>query len=75
MSGTQREREREGEREVGEFSGAKVTKMGHEQKNDKTERERGLGRKTREETGKGNQMTALIFQRGGNIRHPRDLGD
>ena len=30
-----------------------------------TERARGLGRKTREETGKGNQMTALRFQTGG----------
>ena len=29
--------------------------MDHYQKNDKTERARGLGRKTREEIGKGNQ--------------------
>ena len=29
-----------------------------------TERVRGLGRKTREEIGKRNQMTALIFQTG-----------
>ena len=33
---------------------------------------RGESRKTIEETGKGNQMTALRFQTGGiNIRHPR----
>ena len=32
----------------------------------------GESRKTIEETGKGNQMTALRFQTGGiNIRHPR----
>ena len=37
-----------------------------------TERERRLGRKTRKETGKWNQMTALRFQRGGvNIRYPQ----
>ena len=34
------------------------------QTNIKTERSRGLGRKTREEIGKGNQMTALRFQTG-----------
>ena len=46
--------------------------MDPEQKNDKAERVRGLGRKAREEIGKGNQMTALRFQTGvGNIRHPR----
>ena len=33
--------------------------MDHQQKKDKTERATGLGRRTREETGKGNQMTAL----------------
>ena len=32
------------------------------QKNDKTERARGLDIKTRQEIGKGNQMTALRFQ-------------
>ena len=36
-----------------------------------TERARGLGREKIEETGKGNQMTALRFQIGGDIRHPR----
>ena len=42
--------------------------MDHYQKNDKTERARGLGGKKgekREEIGKGNQMTALRFQTGG----------
>ena len=40
-------------------------------KNDKTERAKGLGRKTRLEMGKaGNQITALKFQAGGDIRHP-----
>ena len=34
-------------------------------KTTKTERARGLGRKTREEIGKGNQMTTLRFQRTG----------
>ena len=33
-------------------------------KNDKPEGAGELGRKTREETGKGNQMTALRFQTG-----------
>ena len=33
--------------------------------NGKTERARGLGKKTREETGNGNQMTALRFPKGG----------
>ena len=41
------------------------------QKNDKTERARGLGRKTREELGKGNQMTALRFQTGPDTIRPR----
>ena len=41
--------------------------MDHEQKNDKAERARALGRTT-EERGKGNQMTALRFQTG--ERHP-----
>ena len=39
--------------------GETVRRMDHQQKNDKTEKARGLGRKTREEVGKGNQMTAL----------------
>ena len=39
--------------------------------NDKTERVTGLGRRTREEIAKWNQMTALKFQTGEDIRHPR----
>ena len=42
---------------------------GPQQKNDKTERARGHGRKTREQIGKGKQMTALRFQTG-SIIHP-----
>ena len=40
-------------------------------KEDKTERITGLGRKTREEIVKWNQITALIFQTGGDIRYTR----
>ena len=36
-----------------------------------TERARRVGRKTREEKVKWNQMTVLRFQMGGDIRHPR----
>ena len=43
------------------FSGKKVRRMEHQQKKDRTERARGLGR----ERGKRNQMTALWFQTGG----------
>ena len=39
--------------------------MDHQQKLDRTERTRELGRKMREEIGKGNQMMALRFQTGG----------
>ena len=41
------------------------------EKNDKTERVRGLGRKMREATEKRSQMTALRFETRGDIRHPR----
>ncbi|WP_419652544.1 hypothetical protein, partial [Thiolapillus sp.] len=45
---------------------------GQQAENDKTERVTGLGRRTREEIAKWNQMTALRFQTGGgDIRHPR----
>ena len=38
----------------------------------KKKKENGPGRKTREEIGKGNQMTALRFHtQGEDIRHPR----
>ena len=38
---------------------------------DKTERVIGLGSRTREEIVKWNQMSALRFQTGGDIRHPQ----
>ena len=38
---------------------------GQQAENDKTERVTGLGRRTREEIAKWNQMTALRFQTGG----------
>ena len=41
------------------------------EKKDKTERVTGLGRKTREEIVKWNQMTGLRFHKGGDIRQPR----
>ena len=51
-------------------------RKGQQAENDKTERVTGLGRKTREEIAKWNQMTAPRFQTGGrggggDIRHPR----
>ena len=42
-----------------------------EEEKRKTERVTGLGRKTREEIVKWNQMTALRFQTGGDIRPSR----
>ena len=62
-----------------EFSGKSSEEWASRQKKDETERVTGLGRKTREEIVKWNQMTALRFQTGG--RHqtsqasPRDLLD
>ena len=44
----------------------KVRRMDHKQKNNKTKKQ---GRKTSVEIGKGNQMTALRYQTGENIRH------
>ena len=45
----------------------KIRRKDHqaEKKEDKTERVTGLGRRTREEIAKWNQMTALRFQTGG----------
>ena len=40
-------------------------RKGQQAQNDKTERVTGLGRRTREEIAKWNQMTALRFQTGG----------
>ena len=45
--------------------------MDQQAEKDQTERVTGLGRRTREEIAKWNQMTALRFQTGGDIRHPR----
>ena len=42
-----------------------MRRKGQQAENDKTERVTGLGRRTREETAKWNQMTALRFQTGG----------
>ena len=42
----------------------RVGRIDRYQKNDKTQRARGLGRKTRKEIGKENHMTALRFQAG-----------
>ena len=43
----------------------KFRRKGQQAENDKTERVTGLGRRTREEIAKWNQMAALSFQRGG----------
>ena len=45
--------------------------MDQQAEKDKTERVIGLVRKTREDIAKWNQMTAMRFQTGGDIRHPR----
>ena len=45
--------------------------MDQQAEKDKTERVTGLGRRTGEEIAKWNQMTALRFLTGGDIRHPR----
>ena len=51
------------------FLGKFQQNMASRQKKDRTERVTGLGRKTREETAKWNQMTDLRFQTGEGIRH------
>ena len=57
---------------VHELLGKKGRRMDHEHKNEQeTKRARGLGRKTREDTGKEKQMTALRFQTG--VRHQASL--
>ena len=43
----------------------KFRRKGQQEENDKTERVTGLGRRTREEIAKWNQVTALRFQTGG----------
>ena len=47
---------------IEEFSGKKFRRKGQQAENDKTERVTALGRRTREEIAKWNQMTALRFQ-------------
>ena len=58
---------------IEEFSGKKFRRKGQQAENDKTERVTGLGRRTREEIAKWNQMTALRFQTGGGGRHQTSL--
>ena len=50
---------------IEEFSGKSSVERNSRQKKDKIERVTGLGRRTREEIAKWNQMTALRFQTGG----------
>ena len=47
------------------FLEKKFRRKGQQAENDKTERVTGLGRRTREEIAKWNQMKALRFQTGG----------
>ena len=49
---------------IEEFSGKKFRRKDQQAEKDKTERVAGLGRRTREEIAKWNQMTALRFQTG-----------
>ena len=56
---------------IDEISGKNSGEWTSRQRKDRTERVIGLGRRTREEIVKWNQMTALRFQTGGDIRHPR----
>ena len=50
-------------------NGSAIQVLNLYQKNDKTGRARGLGRKTRDKIGKGNQTPALRFQTGGSGVH------
>ena len=50
---------------IEEFSGKSLEERASRQTKDGTERVTGLGRRTREEIAKWNQMTALRFQTGG----------
>ena len=56
---------------IEEFSGKKFRRKGQQAEKDKIERVTGLGRRTREEIAKWNQMTALRLQTGG--RHQTSL--
>ena len=51
------------ERKAIEIFLGKVRRISCQQTNDMIERTQGLGRRTREETGKGNQMRALRFSK------------
>ena len=55
---------------IEDFSGKSSGEWTRRQKKDETDRVAGLGRSPREEIVKWNQMTALRFQTGGDIRHP-----
>ena len=49
-----------------------MRRMHHQaEKKENTGRVTGLGRRTREEIVKWNQMTPLRFQKGGDVKHPR----
>ena len=50
---------------IEEFFWKKFRRKGQQAENDKTERLTGLGKRTRKEIAKWNQMTALRFQTGG----------
>ena len=50
---------------IEEFSGKKFRRKDQQAEKDEIERVKGLGRRTREEIAKWNQMTALRFQTGG----------
>ena len=50
---------------IEEFSGKTSEELASRKKKDKTEKAKGLGRKTREEIVKWNQKTALRFRTGG----------
>ena len=50
---------------IEEFSGKKSRRKAQRAEKDKTEMLTGLGRRTRQEIAKWNQMTALRFQTGG----------
>ena len=50
---------------IEQFSGIKFRRIDQQAEKDKTERVTGLGRRTREEIVKWNQMTVLRFQTGG----------
>ena len=58
---------------IEEFSGKKFKRKDQQAEKDKIERVTGLGRRTREEIAKWNQMTALRFPTGGRHQTPPGL--